>query len=195
MPSAAILARLPVSALRAAWQGARDLASLRALRDMRRELASAVPGVAAGRWRRGGAGSVRDPRIRLIHRTAEIRDAALALRCYVSPGTVTDARRRLSARGLAEPALVAATEACWLQLAIRAARAGAPTAEPAHVLPGGATLREEVLWLRQVAAAVHSGKVQAVAAEIAEAPLRPHRRVLGRDGHARARLRPGVPGG
>ena len=165
------LAGLSVPASGAARQAATDLASLRALRGLRRGLAVAVPGAAADHWERGAAGSVRDPRIRLIRRTAEIRDAALALRRHVPAGTAAESRRRLSARGLTGTALDAAAEACWLELAIRAARAGAPAAESAHVLPGGATLQEEVRWLRQVAAAVHSRHVQAVAAELSEAPL------------------------
>jgi hypothetical protein len=48
---------------------------------------------------------------------------------------------------------------------------GAPAAESTHVLPGGVTLDEEVRWLRQVAAAIHSRQVRAVAAELSEAPL------------------------
>ena len=42
---------------------------------------------------------------------------------------------------------------------------------PPTCCPGGATLREEVRWLRQIAAAVHSAHVRAVAAELADAPL------------------------
>jgi hypothetical protein len=166
-----ILAGLPVSAFGVAREAAIDLASLRALRDLWSDLADGVPGVGADQWKRGGVGSVRDPRIRLIHRIAEIRDAALALRCYVPADTTAENHRRLSARGLKGTALDAATEACWLQLAIRAARTGAPPAETAHVLPGGVTLQEEVRWLRQVAAATHSGHVRAVAAKFLEAPL------------------------
>ncbi len=171
MPSEAVLAGLSVPAFRVAWRAAIDLASLRALRGLRDDLVGAVPGVAADRWQRGVAGSVCDPRIRLIRRTAEIRDAALALRCYVPAGTVDESRRRLAALGLTGTALDAAAEACWLELAIRAVRAGSPAAQPAHVLPGGVTLQEEVRWLRQIATAVHSGHVLAVAAELAEAPL------------------------
>ena len=171
MMSKAVLAGRSFSAFPVAWRTAIDLASLHALRGLRDDLVGAVPGVAAGHWHRGVAGFVCDPRIRLIRRTAEIRDAALALRCYVPAGTVDESRRRLAALGLTGTALDAAAEACWLELAIRAARAGSPAAEPAHVLPGGATLQEEVRWLRQVAAAVHSGHVRAVAAELAKAPL------------------------
>jgi hypothetical protein len=167
-----VLAGLPVPASGAAWQAA-DLTSLGALRDMWLELVAAVPGVAAGPWQHGIAGAVRDPRIRLIRRTAEIRDAALALRCYVPPGTVSKSRRLLCARGLMGTALDAAAEACWLELAVRAARAGAPATESAHVLPGGSTLHEEVRWLRRLAAAVSSPPVQAVTVELAEQPLSP----------------------
>jgi hypothetical protein len=170
MLSEAILAGLPVPAFGVAWQAATDLASLRALRDLRHDLVRAVPSVAADRLNRGVTGSIRDPRIRLIRRTAEIRDAALALRCYVPADTAAESRRRLSGLGLRGTALDAAAEACWLNLATRAARAGAPAKEPAHVLPGGVTLQEEVRWLRQVAAAVRSGHVQAVAAELSRAP-------------------------
>ncbi len=166
-----ILTGLPVPTFGVTWQAAIDLASLRSLQGLWRDLGGAVPGVAAGHWKRGIVGSVLAPRIRLIRRTAEIRDAALALRCYVPADTAAESRRRLSARGLTGTALDAAAEACWLELAIRAARAGAPAAESAHVLPGGVTLQEEVRWLRQVAAAVHSGHVRAVAAELSEAPL------------------------
>ena len=172
MLTEAVLAGRPVPGFGAAWQALADFASLRALRGLRDELAGAVPGAAADPWRRGAAGSVRDPRIRLIRRTAEIRDAALALRCYVPAGTAAESRRRLSALGLTGTALDAAAEACWLNLAIRAARAGAPAAASAHVLPGGATLQEEVRWLRQVAAASRSGHVRTVAAELADAAQR-----------------------
>ena len=112
-------------------------------------------------------------RIRLICRAAEIRDAALALRSYVPPGIVAQSRRMLAAADLTGTALDAAAEACWLELAIRAARAGAPAREPAHVLPGGSTLREEVRWLRRVAAAMRSSPVQAVTAQFALIPTRP----------------------
>lgn len=161
-----ILAGLPIPAIGVAWQTAIDLASLCALRGLWHALIAAVPGVAVGRWRRGDVGSVRDPRIGLIRRTAEIRDAALALRCYVPADGAAEIRRQLSARGLVGTALDAAAEACWLQLAMRATQAGEPAEHSAHVLPGGATLREEVRWLRQVAAAVHSSHVRAVTAEL-----------------------------
>ena len=144
---------------------------LRALRDMWRDLVEAVPGVAAGSWKHPVAGSVRDPRIRLIRRTAEIRDAALALRCYVRPSVTVLARDQLSGRGLTGTAFVAAAEACWLELAIHAARAGASAAGPAHVLPGGETLPEEVRWLRQVAAARRSDHVRAVTAQLMDESL------------------------
>jgi hypothetical protein len=159
-----ILARLSGPVSGSAGQAAADLASLQALRNMRHELARVVPGAAAGPWADGTAGPAR---IRLVRRTAEIRDAALALRSYVPPGILTQSRRMLATADLTGTALDAAAEACWLKLAARAARAGAPAREPPHVLPGGSTLREEVRWLQRVAAAMSSSPVQAVAAQFA----------------------------
>ena len=156
-----ILAGLSGPVSGSAGQAAADLASLQALRSMRHELAGAVPGAAAGSWADGTAGP---GRIRLIRRAAEIRDAALALRNYVPPGIVTQSRRMLATADLTGTALEAAAEACWLKLAARAARAGAPAREPAHVLPGGSTLREEVRWLRRVAACCASLKMPMKAA-------------------------------
>jgi hypothetical protein len=163
-----ILAGLSVPAFGVAGQNARDLAALRALRGLWRDLAAAVPEVTAGSWRNVVSGSAGAPRILLIRRTAEIRDAALALRCYVQPGQVADARRRLSGEGLSGTALDAAAEACWLNLAIAAVTAGGPADKPAHVLPGGQTLSDEVRWLRQVAAARQAGPVQRVTAQAAD---------------------------
>jgi hypothetical protein len=159
-----ILARLSGPVSGSAGQAAADLASLQALRSMRHELAGAVPGAAAGSWADGTAGLAR---IRLIRRAAEIRDAALALRSYVPPGIVTQSRRMLATADLTGTALDAAAEACWLKLAARAARAGAPARQPAHVLPGASTLREEVRWLQRVAAAMRSSPVRAVTAQLA----------------------------
>ena len=159
-----ILARLSGPVSGSAGQAAADLASLQALRSMRHELAGAVPGAAAGSWADGTTGLAR---IRLIRRAAEIRDAALALRSYVPPGIVTQSRRMLATADLTGTALDAAAEACWLKLAARAARAGAPARQPAHVLPGASTLREEVRWLQRVAAAMRSSPVRAVTAQLA----------------------------
>ena len=170
MMACLILNGLSVPAFAFTWQAAVDLASMRALRGLWCDLVGAVPGVAAGHLKRGAAGPVSDPRIRLIRRIAEIRDAALALRCYVPADTAEESRRRLSARGLTGTAVETAAEACWLELAIRAARTGAPAAELAHALPGGVTLKEEVQWLRQVAAAIHSHHVRVVAAELSGEP-------------------------
>jgi hypothetical protein len=164
---ALILAGMCVPAFGVAWQAMRDLASLHALRGIWKELTDAIPAVSAGPVRRGPAAAVRSARIRLIRRTAEIRDAALALRCYVPPGTVDEARRRLASLGLSGPALDAAAEACWLLLAIRAMTAGAPASEPSHRLPGGDTLRDEVRWLRKVSAAIRLPQAAAVADGIA----------------------------
>lgn len=166
-----ILAGLSVPAFGVAGQNAHDLAALRALHDLWRDLATAVPEVTAGSWRDVVSGSAGAPRILLIRRTAEIRDAALALRCYVPPDLVADARRRLSGNGLSGTALDAATEACWLNLAIGALSAGGPADKHAHVLPGGQTLTEEVRWLRQIAAARRAGPVQSVTAQAASGSL------------------------
>jgi hypothetical protein len=159
-----ILAGLTVPAFGVAGQNARDIAALCALHGMWRDLAAAVPEVTAGSWRHVVSGSAGAPRILLIRRIAEIRDAALALRCYVPPELVADARHRLSGYGLSGVALDAATEACWLHLAIRALAAGTPTGNPAHMLPGGQTLAEEVRWLRRVAVASRSRPVRTVTA-------------------------------
>ena len=121
-----VLAELPEGTPAHAGRPSPCLASLEALHSMRDELVAAVPGAAAGSWADAIAGRVGDPRIRLIRRIGEIRDAALALRGYVPPGTVAEARRLLAAQRPPGEALDTATEACWLGLAIRAAQAGAP---------------------------------------------------------------------
>jgi hypothetical protein len=161
-----ILAGLPVPAFGDLRQAAADLASLRALRGLRFEATTAWPGAAAGPWKRGIVGPARDPRIRLIRRIAEIRDAALALRRYVPAGTVMHSRRLLAARGLTGKALDAAMEACWLRLAAWGSLAGLPASKPVHVFPGGSTLHEEASWLLEVAAAMRSTHLQAVTAEL-----------------------------
>jgi hypothetical protein len=182
---ALILAGMCVPAFGVAWQATRDLASLHALRDIWEELTDAIPAVSAGPVRPGPAAAVRSARIRLIRRTAEIRDAALALRCYVPPGAVAEARRRLASLELSGAALDAAAEACWLKLAIRAMTAGAPASEPSHRLPGGDTLRDEVRWLRQVSAAIRLPQAAAVADGIAGG----HARATGRLRMAAAQAR------
>ena len=169
-----VLAELPDGTPSCARRPSTCLASLEALHRMRNELVAAVPGAAAGTWADAIAGPAGDPRIRLIRRTAEIRDAALALRGYVPPGTIAEARRLLAARTPAGEALDAATEACWLALAVRAVQAGAPARNPAHILPGRPTLREEARWLAEVAAAMHSPPVQIAAAQLAPAAKQAH---------------------
>jgi len=163
---ALILAGLSVPAFGVAAENARDLGALHALRPLWRDLAETVPGISAGSWKHAVAGSVREPRIRLIRRTVEIRDAALALRCYVTPAVISTARDQLAECGLSGAALDAATEACWLVLAIHAARTTQPASEAAHVLPGAETLNEEARWLRQVAAARRSAHVRTVTARL-----------------------------
>jgi Family of unknown function (DUF6545) len=170
-----VLAELPEGTPAHAGRPAACLASLEALHGMRNELVAAVPGAAAGSWADAIAGPAGDPRIRLIRRTAEIRDAALALRGYVPPDTVAEARRVLAAYRLSGEALDTATEACWLGLAVRAVQAGAPARNLAHLLPGRSTLREDACWLAEVAAAMYSLPVQTAAAQLALAGKQPHR--------------------
>jgi hypothetical protein len=169
-----VLAGLPESTHAHAGRPSACLASLEALHGMRNELVAAVPGAAAGSWSDAMAGPAGDPRIRLIRSTAEIRDAALALRGYVPPGTVAEARRLLAAQVPTGEAFNAATEACWLDLAVRAVQAGAPARNLAHVLPGRSTLHEEARWLGGVAAAMHSPPVLIAAAQLALAGRQPH---------------------
>jgi hypothetical protein len=154
-----ILAEVSGSDSGSARQTAADLASIRALHSMWRELAGATPGLAGCLWPYRAA---HPARIRLIQRTAEIRDAVLALRSFVSPSIITQSRRLLASAGLTGTALDSATEACWLKLASRAAREGAPAQGPAHVLPCESTLDEEVVWLLQIAEAMRSPRVQFV---------------------------------
>ena len=169
-----VLAELPEGVAAHAGRPSACLASLEALRSIRNELVAAVPGAAAGSWADEIAGPAGDPRIRLIRRTAEIRDAALALRGYVPPGTVAEARRLLAAQRPAGKPLDTATEACWLGLAIRAVQAGAPARNPAHLLPGRSTLQEEACWLAEVTAAMHSPPVQIATAQLAPAGKQSH---------------------
>lgn len=168
-----ILAGMCVPAFGVAWQNGRDLAALRALRPMWRDLVAAVPGATAGSWLPVVAGSAGAPRTLLISRVGEIRDAALALRAYVSPDQVADARARLAGYGLSGVSLDAAVEACWLKLASAARLSDAPRDQPHHKLPGGDTdtLLEEVRWLRLVAAASGSEPVKAVTAQVAGGSL------------------------
>jgi hypothetical protein len=164
---ALILAGMSVPACGVAWQAADDLASVRALRGIWRDLADAVPGVSEPLWRRSGLGGlVRYPKAQLIRRVAEIRDAALSLRRQVPSEAVETARGRLARRGLAGTQLEAAAEACWLELAIASARGGAGGEQAPHVFRGASTLQDEVRWLRLVAAAARSQDVRAVTREL-----------------------------
>jgi hypothetical protein len=169
-----VLAGLPDGTHAHAGSPSTCLASLKALHGIRNVLVAAVPGAAAGSWADAIAGRAGDPRIRLIRRIAEIRDVALALRGYVPPGTVAEARRLLAAQRLAGEALDTATEACWLGLAVRAVQAGAPARNPPHLLPGRSTLRGEACWLGEVAATMHSPPVQIAVAQLALAGKQSH---------------------
>jgi hypothetical protein len=168
-----ILGGLCVPAFGVPWEACRDLAALRSLRSLWRDLVTAVPDITAGELNYSAGGPARSPHIRLIRRAAEIRDAALALRCVVSPALVAEARQRLIVLGLEGIELDAAAEACWFGLAVRAVGAdgggaGRPAAGAAHVLPGGETLAEEVRWLRRIARASRTECVRAVTAQLAD---------------------------
>jgi hypothetical protein len=165
---ALILAGMTVPALGVAMDGIGDLWKCHLLRGLRSALISAVPGVTAKAWGTGLSVPFSYPRLRLIRRVTEIRDAVLALRCRVAPETVTAARTLLEGRGLKGFALDAAAEACWLRLAIRAAQSGAPAQTSPHTLTGGDSLREEVRWLRSVSDATRTDHVTAVTLELSE---------------------------
>jgi hypothetical protein len=159
---------MTLPALGVASEGIGHLRNCHSLRHMRDALISAVPGVAAKPWDQGLSVPFSYPRLRLIRRVTEIRDAALALRCRVAPDAVAAARALLAERGLTGSALDTATEACWLRLAVRAVRAGAPVLTSPHTLAGGDNLRQEVHWLRSVSVAARTDNVMAVALELAE---------------------------
>jgi hypothetical protein len=163
-----ILAGMTVPALGVASEGIGHLRDCHSLRGMRDALISAVPGVAAKPWGKGLSVPFSYPRLRLIRRVTEIRDAALALRCRVAPDAVAAARALLSERGLTGSALDTATEACWLRLAIRAVQTGASALTSPHILAGGDNLRQEVRWLRSVSDAARTDDVTAVTLELTE---------------------------
>jgi hypothetical protein len=71
-----ILAGISLPAFGVAWQAWKDLLSLRALRDIWQALVTAVPDITAEPWEQSLSAAVRYPHVRLIRRTAEIRDAA-----------------------------------------------------------------------------------------------------------------------
>jgi hypothetical protein len=170
-----ILAGTALPAFAAGWQSVRELADLRALRPLWRDLTAATPEVAAGPITGSGrAPRLRSPHMRLIRRVAEIRDSSLQLSDNV-PGAVTStARTILAGHGLEGSALDAAAEACWLRLAAQAAADQAePPAGPSHILPGGASLDEETRWLRQVAAAYGTPAVRETAAQLSAADRGP----------------------
>lgn len=163
---ALILAGLTVPAFGTAWNGLRDLALLRSLDDMRTILLTAAPHIKAGPLPFRTDLRFPRPHLRLTRRVTEIRDAAGALRSAVAPGPVAVARDRLKARGLTGTALDAATEACWLRLALRAAWTGAPPVTIPHQLPGHADFQEDARWLAAVSRAARTEAVTAVTREL-----------------------------
>jgi len=167
-----VLAGTAIPALAAGWQSFRELLALRDLRPLWAELMTVTPGVSAGPLGTGGrlSHALRNPHVRLIRRAAEIRDSALQLRGYIAAPVLRTARTMLASRGMSGTELDAATEACWLRLAARAAADGAPPVDDSrHVLPGGENLREEAGWLRQIAGAYRSPAVMDVAAGLSAA--------------------------
>ena len=159
---------IPAAAV--ACQNARDLTSLRALGPLWRDLTAVTPGVAAGPVPSAHAiaPGLRDARIRLIRRIAEIRDSSLQLSDAIPGQAVTAAKDLLAMAGMTGTGLDAATEACWLRMAVGAARTGRPPA-PAdrHVMPGGTSLAEESAWLQAIAAAYATPAVRSAAARLA----------------------------
>ncbi len=166
---ALILIGTSVPAVGVAGRMIAEYRSLRALRPLRDSLVTAAPEIAAGPWPPGGTHvrALREPHLRLIWRTAEIRDSSLVLRRYAGDDAVDRAHVLLAARGLGGQRLEAAAEACWLELAMHAKRDGEQAAHPSlHALPGGSDLAGEVAWLRLVASARRSAAVRAVCAEL-----------------------------
>lgn len=99
---------------------------------------------------------IRDIDYALTRRTAEIRDARLALMPYVDRSIAAEVNRRADATGLAASDRQAVVEAAQFAAAIRAHRSGRPAAQPQppdefHRPTGGQ--REEIAWLVQIAAA------------------------------------------
>ncbi|MFC6881479.1 MULTISPECIES: MAB_1171c family putative transporter [Actinomadura] len=94
----------------------------------------------------------RDLEHRLYRRVIEILDGQLALRPYLHPGDVEDARRRARESGLEEKRCQAIAEAFQLCAALRAKADGLAAAAPADTLfatPGD--LPDQVQWLTMVA--------------------------------------------
>lgn len=162
----AILAGLSIPAIGVACRAVWDLWAIWKLRNLWQALVLAVPDVALGAVRGGLAEIVGNPRVRLIRRVCECRDAALALGGYVPPSDVDAARGKLSASGMTGSRLDSAAEACWLKMAMRAAASGRNAEHPVHVFPGSDTLQDEVRWLRQVANAMGSDTVRMIIAEL-----------------------------
>ena len=123
---------LPVAVSQGAWMWRRvsALRRLTQLHPLWRAVCAPVPHVVLGDMtsRRSGLRAWRDAELLLTRCTIEIRDAALALRPYVS-----DAVLHAAAEAAADSSDVdAVTEACWLRRAVQVKGRGDP------VVPGAA---------------------------------------------------------
>lgn len=95
---------------------------------------------------------IRRNNVRLQRRVIEIRDAALALREWVTPGEVAELTDRVAAAGVAGDEAAAMVTARWLRLGRAAKLAGLPrTADVPDVASGGGTdIDSELRWLMRV---------------------------------------------
>jgi hypothetical protein len=170
-----ILVGCTLPAVSVAWRNLCNYRDLRTLRPLWAGVTAAAPHVILGPppRRRDDLRIGQDLRVALLRRTAEIRDAALLLRGYVTLADHAAARQALSGTGLTGAALDAATEAAWLHAAARAKKAGAPAADGqggTYQFTGGTDLSGEVRWLTMIAAAWQQPAVLAVAGELASRP-------------------------
>ncbi|MGW1006443.1 MAB_1171c family putative transporter [Streptomyces sp. NPDC002520] len=97
--------------------------------------------------------------LRLHRRIIEINDASVTLREYVPTALKTEARKKAAASGLADEAMEAVAEACWLAAASKRAQLGyGPLKGLPHPTPGAVDLDpdNELRWLSQVSAAYHT---------------------------------------
>jgi hypothetical protein len=98
----------------------------------------------------------------LYRQVIEIRDAQLALRQYVDPRVTAHAENLAKRAGMPVDDARATVEAAAIASAIAVKTSGREAAEPGPVAgsaPGGASLAEEVAWLRKVARAFHGSPI------------------------------------